>query len=213
MPTGNFGNVFAGWAARCMGLPIDRFCVASNSNDILARLFTTGVMDIREVIPTLSPSMDIQISSNLERLLFETHGRDGQRIADAMAQFRDTGTLELDQPHRDLLAEQWHGVRVDDDTPGGVVDTIAQVYESSGMLLDPHSAVGLSAARSLGPTTTPMVCLATAHPAKFPDAVEKGSRVRPDLPERVGDLFEREEQFDVLPNDLAVVQAHVRNRR
>ena len=213
VPTGNFGNVFAGWAARSMGLPIDRFCVASNSNDILARLFNTGKMEILEVVPTLSPSMDIQISSNLERLLFETHGRDGQRIAEAMAEFRDSGSLTLDDPHRALLAELWSAVRVDDDAPGGVLETIAQVYETHGMLLDPHSAVGLSAARSVSSTGPPMVCLATAHPAKFPDAVEKGSGQRPELPSRVGDLFNREERFDVLPNDLATVQAHVRERR
>ena len=175
VPTGNFGNVFAGWAARSMGLPIDRFCVASNSNDILARLFTTGTMAIDEVVPTLSPSMDIQISSNLERLLFETHGRDGQRIADAMAQFRDTGSLTLDDAHRELLAESWSGLRVDDDGDGGVVDTIKQVYEHHGMLLDPHTAVGLGAARTMSVGATPMVCLATAHPAKFPDAVEKAT--------------------------------------
>lgn len=213
VPTGNFGNVFAGWAARSMGLPIDRFFVASNSNDILTRLFTTGTMRIGEVVPTLSPSMDIQISSNLERLLFETHGRDGQRIAEAMAEFRDTGSLTLDAPHRELLAELWSGVRVDDDAPGGVVDTIAQVYESSGMLLDPHSAVGLSAARSIGAGGSPMVCLATADPAKFPDAVEKATGVRPELPPRVGDLFDREERFAILANDLAAVQAYVRTHR
>ena len=213
VPTGNFGNVFAGWSARSMGLPIDRFCVASNSNDILARLFNTGTMQIQGVVPTLSPSMDIQISSNLERLLFETHGRDGQRIAEAMAEFRDTGSLTLDDIHRDQLAEVWSAVRVDDDAPGGVVETIAQVYETHGMLLDPHSAIGVSAARSLPSTGSPMVCLATAHPAKFPDAVEKGSGQRPALPSRVGDLFEREERFEVLPNDLATVQAHVRAHR
>jgi threonine synthase len=213
VPTGNFGNVFAGWAARSMGLSIDRFYVASNTNDILARLFNTGTMEILEVVPTLSPSMDIQISSNLERLLFETHGRDGQYIAEAMAEFRTTGSLTLDDPHRQLLAELWSGVRVDDDAPGGVVETIAQVYETHGMLLDPHSAVGLSAARSLSATGSPMVCLATAHPAKFPDAVEKGSGQRPELPSRVGDLFERDERFHVLPNELATVQAFVRAHR
>jgi threonine synthase len=213
VPTGNFGNVFAGWAARSMGLSIDRFYVASNTNDILARLFNTGTMEILEVVPTLSPSMDIQISSNLERLLFETHGRDGQYIAEAMAEFRTTGSLTLDDPHRQLLAELWSGVRVDDDAPGGVVETIAQVYETHGMLLDPHSAVGLSAARSLSATGSPMVCLATAHPAKSPDAVEKGSGQRPELPSRVGDLFERDERFHVLPNELATVQAFVRAHR
>jgi threonine synthase len=112
-----------------------------------------------------------------------------------------------------LLAELWSAVRVDDDAPGGVLETIAQVYETHGMLLDPHSAVGLSAARSVSSNGSPMVCLATAHPAKFPDAVEKGSGQRPELPSRVGDLFNREERFDVLPNDLAIVQAHVREHR
>ena len=213
VPTGNFGNVFAGWAARSMGLPIDRFCVASNSNDILARLFNTGTMAIAEVVPTLSPSMDIQISSNLERLLFETHGRDGQRIAEAMTQFRDTGTFTLDESHRNLLSELWHGVRVDDEGAGGVLETIEAVHASSDMLLDPHTAVGLAAARSMATRESPMVCLATAHPAKFPDAVEKATGVRPELPSRVGDLFDREERFTVLPNDLATVQAHVRENR
>jgi len=179
----------------------------------LTRLFTTGTMAINDVVPTLSPSMDIQISSNLERLLFETHGRDGQRIADAMAQFRDTATLTLDQAHRDLLSESWRGVRIDDDGDGGVVDTIAQVHDSTGMTLDPHTAVGVAAARQLGSTGSPSVCLATAHPAKFPDAVEKATGVRPALPERVGDLFERDERFEVLPNDLAAIQTHVRSLR
>jgi len=213
VPTGNFGNVFAGFGARSMGLPIDHFCVASNSNDILTRLFATGTMAIDEVVPTLSPSMDIQISSNLERLLFETHGRNGKRIAEAMAEFRDTGTLTLDDDHRNLLSELWGGQRVDDDGPGGVVETIASTYQATGMLLDPHTAVGVAAARRVASPQTPMVCLATAHPAKFPDAVEAATQVRPDLPSRVGDLFERDEKFTVLPNDQATVQAYVRENR
>ena len=143
VPTGNFGNVFAGWAARSMGLAINQFCVATNRNDILARLFNTGTMAIESVVPTLSPSMDIQISSNLERLLFETHGRDGRRIAEAMAQFRETGRLTLDDDHLRLLGELWRSRRVDDDGPGGVVDTTKRAYEARGMLLDPHTAVGV----------------------------------------------------------------------
>jgi len=217
VPTGNFGNVFAGWAARSMGLAVDRFCVASNSNDILTRLFETGTMTIEGVEPTLSPSMDIQISSNLERLLFETHGRDGERIADAMAQFRDTGTLTLDAAHRSLLAETWAGVRVDDEGAGGVLETIQSVSADTGHVLDPHTAVGVAAARRIQASrsaSSPIVALATAHPAKFPDAVERATGMRPALPGRVGDLFGRDEKFEVLPNDLRVVQAHVRaNRR
>ena len=212
VPTGNFGNVFAGWGARMMGVPVDRFIVASNRNDILTRLFTTGTMAIEGVVPTLSPSMDIQISSNLERLLFETHGRDGQRIADLMAEFRETGSITIDDAHQALLGELWHGERVDDEGPGGVVETIADIHEQQQMLLDPHTAVGVAAARR-NPTSSPMVTLATAHPAKFPDAVEHATGVRPPLPERVGDLFERDERFEILPNDLATVEAHVRSLR
>lgn len=212
VPTGNFGNVFAGWGARMMGVPVDRFIVASNRNDILTRLFTTGTMAIEGVVPTLSPSMDIQISSNLERLLFETHGRDGQRVADLMTEFREVGTISIDEAHHALLGELWHGERVDDEGPGGVVETIADVHHAQSMLLDPHTAVGLAAARR-NRSASPMVTLATAHPAKFPDAVESATGVRPPLPERVGDLFEREERFDVLPNDLATVEAHVRSLR
>ena len=210
VPTGNFGNVFAGWSARSMGLPVDRFGVASNCNDILTRFFGTGTMTIDEVVPTYSPSMDIQISSNLERLLFETHGRDGQRIAEAMTEFRDTGTMRLDEPHHALLGELWTGVRVDDEGTGGVLETMAQIHDESGILLDPHSAVGLAAAKRLGPGPSPMVCLATAHPAKFPDAVEKATGIRPELPARLGNIFERDEHYDVLPNDLEAIQAHVK---
>ena len=212
VPTGNFGNVFAGWGARMMGVPVDRFIVASNRNDILTRLFTTGTMAIEGVVPTLSPSMDIQISSNLERLLFETHGRDGQRVADLMTEFRETGTITIDEAHHALLGELWHAERVDDEGVGGVVETIADVHRDLTMLLDPHTAVGLAAARR-NPSASPMVTLATAHPAKFPDAVESATGIRPPLPERVGDLFDRDERFDVLPNDLATVEAHVRSLR
>lgn len=214
VPTGNFGNVFAGWAARSMGLAVEHFCVASNSNDILTRLFTTGTMTIDGVEPTLSPSMDIQISSNLERLLFESYGRDGQRIADAMAEFRDTGTLSLDREHQALLGEVWSGVRVDDEADGGVLDTIRDTASATGVMLDPHSAVGVAAARQAArPSSSPMIALATAHPAKFPDAVESATGERPALPERVGDLFARTERFEILPNDLATVEAHVRSLR
>ncbi len=213
VPTGNFGNVFAGWSARAMGLPVEQFCVASNSNDILDRFFATGEMEIRSVVPTASPSMDIQVSSNLERLLFEMAGRDGQAIADAMQTFRDTGVLTIDDDRRAWLSETWTSQRVDDDGAGGVMETIDRVHRETGVVLDPHTAVGVAAAsRRVNGSHTPMVCLATAHPAKFPDAVEKGMGVRPELPARVGDLFEREERFDVMANDLNAVEALVRGR-
>lgn len=213
VPTGNFGNVFAGWSARQMGLAIDRFCVASNSNDILTRFFATGTMTIEGVEPTLSPSMDIQISSNLERLLFELFGRDGERVADLMAEFRETGTVSVEPSYLTALSETWTGQRVDDAGPAGVLDTIGSVAAADSYVLDPHTAVGVAAARRVVSPGTPMVCLGTAHPAKFPDAVEKATGARPELPARLGDLFGRTEQFDVLPNDLGVVQGYVRARR
>ncbi len=211
VPTGNFGNVFAGWAARQMGLAVDRFCVASNKNDILTRLFTTGTMTTTGVVPTLSPSMDIQISSNLERLLFEVHARDGARIAEAMIAFRETGTFTLDADHHALLAETWASEQVDDEGDGGVLDTMQKVHRRTGMSLDPHTAVGVAAAQR-HTWATPMITLATAHPAKFPDAVEQATGVRPALPSRVGDLFDRDERFEVLANDLQTVEAFVRAR-
>jgi len=208
VPTGNFGNVFAGWAARQMGLATNGFVVGSNRNDILARFFASGELRMEEVVPSLSPSMDIQVSSNLERLLFELFGRDGDRVSDMMTTFRTERALRIDDDHHRSLCEQWRGVRIDDEETRAI---IAEVHAKSNMILDPHTAVGVGAARALseGHTT---VALATAHPAKFPDAVEAAIGERPRLPERLGDLFEREEHYDVLPNDLGTVQQHVLDR-
>ena len=204
VPTGNFGNVFAGHGAQRMGVPITRFVVASNRNDILTRFLTSGSMTIGEVHPTLSPSMDIQVSSNLERLLFELYGRDGAAVAELMTRFRAEGTLALDHGRLDLLAEHWVGVRVDDDRTAA---TIRDEYERTGMLLDPHTAVGLVAAREArGDPSVPMVVLATAHPAKFPDAVEAATGVHPALPAHLADLFERPERYEVVDRDYGVVK-------
>ena len=204
VPTGNFGNVFAGYGAQRMGTPISQFVVASNRNDILTQFLTTGTMTIGEVHPTLSPSMDIQVSSNLERLLFEIHGRDGAAIAELMARFRSEGTVSVDADRLSLLADHWSAARVDDVQTAA---TIAEEYERSGMLLDPHTAVGLAAARQArADASVPMVVLSTAHPAKFPDAVESASGVRPPLPEHLADLFDRPEKFEVCANDFATVR-------
>jgi len=204
VPTGNFGNVFAGHGAQRMGVPITRFVVASNRNDILTRFLASGSMTIGEVHPTLSPSMDIQVSSNLERLLFELYGRDGAAVAELMTRFRAEGTLALDHGRLDLLAEHWVGVRVDDDRTAA---TIRDEYERTGMLLDPHTAVGLVAAREArGDPSVPMVVLATAHPAKFPDAVEAATGVHPALPAHLADLFERPERYEVVDRDYGVVK-------
>ena len=204
VPTGNFGNVFAGYGAQRMGVPITQFVVASNRNDILTQFLTTGSMTIGEVHPTLSPSMDIQVSSNLERLLFEIGGRDGAEIAELMTRFRSEGTVSVAPERLDLLAEHWSAARIDDvDTAG----TIARTHERTGLALDPHTAVGLAAAeRVRADRSIPMVVLATAHPAKFPDAVEAAIGRRPALPAHLADLFERPERYEVLPNDYGTVR-------
>jgi threonine synthase len=207
VPTGNFGNVFAGWVARRMGVPIRSLVVGSNRNDILPRFFRTGVMEMRGVVSTTSPSMDIQVSSNFERMLFELCGRDAGLVREAMAQFRDEGRLDLGPELLGAAGEVFDAHRVDDDA---VRRVIAATYERTGVLVDPHTAVGLGAAAlHEGEPGVPMVCLATADPAKFPDAVEAAVGFRPQLPEHLADLFEREERSTTLPNDLAQVEAFV----
>lgn len=204
VPTGNFGNVFAGYGAQRMGTPISQFVVASNRNDILTQFLTKGSMTIGEVHPTLSPSMDIQVSSNLERLLFELHDRDGAAIAEFMARFRADGTVSVDADRRRLLADHWSASRVDDEETAA---TISQLFDRTGMLIDPHTAVGVAAARHVRfDPAVPMVVLATAHPAKFPDAVESATGIRPPLPAHLADLFDRPERFDVVANDFATVR-------
>jgi threonine synthase len=208
VPTGNFGNVFAGWVARRMGAPIADFVIASNANDILTRFVNDGDMSMRPVVPTTSPSMDIQVSSNFERLLFEMNDRDGLRTGEQLARFRQSGRLDVPAETR----EQWidgcfRAARFDD------VDVAAEmrrVHEATGMLIDPHTATGTAAARRFaGGLGRPVVTMATAHPAKFPDAVERATGIRPNLPDHLGDLLERAERTELLPNDLAAVEDYV----
>jgi threonine synthase len=210
VPTGNFGNVYAGYAARAMGLPIEKLIVGSNSNDILARFIAGGTMQIGAVHPTLSPSMDIQVSSNAERLLFDLFGRDGGRLTEAMKQFRQSGRLVLDSEQHRRLTEVFIGHRLDDKE---TLATMAALYRETGELIDPHSAIGLAAARAvkLDPDVA-VVALGTAHPAKFPGAVEKATGQRPALPPALADLYRRPERFTVLANDLAAVETHIRGQ-
>jgi len=211
VPTGNFGNVFAGHVARCSGLAVPQLVVGSNTNDVLTQFFVEGTMTIDEVVPTSSPSMDIQVSSNLERLLFELLDRDGAAVAEQLNRFRASGSFHLDPVLHAALADGWAGARFDDGT---VRDCIATEADRSGVLLDPHSAVGVLAARACRrDPSVPMVALATAHPAKFPDAVADATGIRPPLPERLADLHERPERLTRLPNDLAVVQEFVEAHR
>ncbi|MEX2293386.1 MAG: threonine synthase [Acidimicrobiales bacterium] len=201
VPSGNFGNIFAGWIAERMGVPVDQLVIGSNRNDILTRWAGSGTLVAEEVVPTLSPSMDIQVSSNHERLLFELLGRNGDRTAELLGRFRGVGSVEVPRDPR------FDAASIDDDQTLAI---IRDVHEQSGMLIDPHTAVGIGAARATRrDPDVPMVCLATAHPAKFPDAVEEATGIRPPLPERLAGLFDRDEHFEVLPADLTTLTAHV----
>jgi threonine synthase len=214
VPTGNFGNVYAGHLARAIGVPIEQLVIGTNANDILARYIGSGNMSIATVTPSLSPSMDIQVASNFERLLFELKGRNGAAVAEALRAFRRSGTLPADEQGWQRARTQFSGHRVDD---AGTLQTIGETYARTGMLIDPHSAVGVAAARAeiaADPAAdhggTPMVALGCAHPAKFPDAVERATGIRPPLPPALGDLLERRERVTVLPNDANSVTRYLR---
>ena len=208
VPTGNFGNVYAGYVAKRMGLPIHRLVIGTNRNDILFRFFTQGAMTVRTVEPSLSPAMDIQISSNFERFLFDLYGRDPEKLRASMENFRSFGRLDVEKIIFDQAVETFSAHRFDDRA---TLRTIAEVHEESGMLIDPHTAIAIASARAeMGEAEIPMVALASAHPAKFPDAVEQATGHRPALPARLADLFEREERMTALPNDLKEVEAYVR---
>ena len=207
VPTGNFGDVFAGYVAAQMGLPIERLIVATNVNDILHRALSAGDYSAGTVTPTAAPSMDIQVSSNFERLLFDLGGRDGKALAEQMSAFEMTKAMQLTNQQREAAAALFTSARVD---PDEMAAAIAWGWEHCGELLDPHTAIGLHAAQAAGlAADIPVVTLATAHPAKFRDAVERASGHRPALPARVGDLFEREERCVALPGTYAAVRDYV----
>ncbi len=210
VPTGNFGDVFAGYVAQRMGLPVAKLIVATNVNDILHRALTTGDYSCGTVTATATPSMDIQVSSNFERLLFDLAGRDGKGLAKMMADFESTRAMSIPA---DMLAgskDLFVSARIDAD---GMSDVMRWAHERTDQVLDPHTAIGLAAARNAGlPADVPVVTLATAHPAKFRDAVERATGVRPHLPARMGNLFEREERYDTLPATKEAIAAYVAER-
>ena len=207
VPTGNFGDVFAGYVAAQMGLPIERLIVATNVNDILHRALTTGDYSAGTVTPTAAPSMDIQVSSNFERLLFDLNGRDGAALAAQMAGFEASKSMQLTNAQREGAAALFTSARAD---ANDMARALRWGWDNTGELLDPHTAIGLHAARTAGiDPAVPVVTLATAHPAKFGDAVERATGHRPALPARVGDLFEREERLAELPGDYAAVADYV----
>ena len=202
VPTGNFGDIFAGAIARRMGLPIERLVVATNDNDILDRALTTGRYTRSEVVPTTSPSMDIQVSSNFERALFEAYGGDGAAVSQLMEELKGQGGFAISQGALEALREIYGSGRAPE---AEVAATIARTLADTGELICPHTACGVAVAeRHLG--ATPMVTLATAHPAKFPDAVEAATGQRPPLPNRMADLYDRSERVRSVPNDLAALE-------
>ncbi len=208
VPTGNFGNVLAAWAAKQMGVPIARFIVGSNRNDILARFLNANDMSVQGVEESLSPSMDIQVSSNFERLLFEFLGRDAALTAQTMTGFRKTGRMSVPDTAWRAMRRDFTGFALDDE---GTLAEIRRTQTEAGYLADPHTAIGLAAARACGPIGLPVIVAATAHPAKFPTAIERAVGRRPALPPHLADLYEREERLCRAANDLNVVQGILRN--
>ena len=209
VPTGNFGDIFAGYVARRMGLPIERLVIATNENDILARTLQTGRYETGIVTPTISPSMDIQVSSNFERLLFESLGRDGQAVARLMESLGQSGAFEVPDNALAAIRAAFAAGRTGEAETSA---TIRSTYEKSGYLLDPHTAVGVAQARSFLGRGTPVVTLATAHPAKFPAAVKQATGVEPALPVWLADLYDRVERYEVLDNDLTGVEQFITAR-
>lgn len=207
VPTGNFGNVLSGWIARRMGAPIRHLIVGSNSNDVLTRFLDNRVMRMSEVVRTLSPSMDIQVPSNFERLLFEINERDGIVTAEQLQQLRRTGAMSVEGDQYDeWIAPVFRGHRSDDEA---TIATMSRVYSDTGMLIDPHTAVAVAATQSCSESGVPTVTLATAHPAKFSDAVFRATGIKPPLPDHLLDIYDRPERVTRLPKDLAIVQEFV----
>jgi threonine synthase len=207
VPTGNFGDVYAGYVALCMGLPIDRLTVATNVNDILARTIATGTYELREVVPTSSPSMDIQVASNFERLLFDIHGRDSRAVRALMASLAQSRQFALSASALSALRAVFSADRADEDETAA---TIRTMLRETGHLIDPHTAVGIAVAeKEVRDQSIPMIVLGTAHPSKFPDAVEAASGVRPQLPEWLADLDRRPERVIRLPVDQRAIEHHI----
>lgn len=212
VPTGNFGNVYAGWAARRMGLPIHTLGIATNHNDILTRFFESGEMKIDSVVPSLSPSMDIQISSNFERYLFELTGQDHAALQKIMERFRNNKSFILDREQMIRARKDFIAQRCSDS---GTIEIMKKYFEETGNLIDPHTAVALYGAQKIMATdpAVPMVTLACAHPAKFPQAVHQATGIAPPDVPRLAALMKKPEHYTSLPNDLPKVKNFIRQQR
>ncbi len=209
VPTGNFGNIFAGYVATMMGLPIETLVIATNPNDILHRTLTSGRYEVRGVTATSSPSMDIQVSSNFERLLFEATGRDDAAVCRAMAGLAQSGAFTIEESSHRRIRKRFTSGSCDEPETAA---TIKRLLGETGIVVDPHTAVGVAVAERLASGGTPMITLATAHPAKFPDAVKAATGIHPELPDWTGDLMDREEVYSVLPADLTAVERAIEER-
>jgi threonine synthase len=208
VPTGNFGNVYAAYCAKKMGLPIETLIIGSNRNDILTRFFETGLMKTGAVQPSISPSMDIQVSSNFERYLYDLLVQDPHAVKTKMDALRLNGEFDVTPDQHKAACKEFTAQRCSDDE---TLRTMAQYYKETGYLLDPHTAVGVHAAKMVKrDPSVPVVALACAHPAKFPDAVEKATGIRPSLPQSLADLYDRVENYATLPADLKTLQSHIR---
>jgi threonine synthase len=204
VPTGNFGDIFAGYIAHKMGLPIDRLMIATNSNDILVRALQSGEYKQTGVHATLSPSMDIQISSNFERLIFDLVGRNSDRVSEYMNDLQASGGFTLSADELRQFGSLFDAHKVDDRD---ILATIKATYQTSGYILDPHTAIGIKAVQEYRKASNvPYVTLATAHPAKFNTACEEAIGISPSLPAHMADLFERKEHYISLENDKALLQ-------
>ncbi|MGI9279280.1 MAG: threonine synthase [Endozoicomonas sp.] len=207
VPTGNFGDIFAGYIARGMGLPVGKLVVATNSNDILHRFFQDNDYRKLDLQQTLSPSMDIMVSSNFERLLFDLHERSGEAMTSLMNSFQTTGALSVNAPAWEKARELFDSCRTNDE---GTCETIKSLHATTGYLADPHTATGVRALEEVAiEAEMPRVVLATAHPVKFPEAAEKAGLQPPELPEHMSDLMDREERYSVLENDLKTLQSFI----
>jgi len=210
VPTGNFGDIFAGYIARRMGLPIERLIIATNQNDILHRAMTDGAYTTKGVTPSISPSMDIQVSSNFERALFDAYDRDGAAVAQLMDELRSNGGFPVSQGAIETLRGTYGSGRSSEDE---TIAAIRSTYLRTGEVICPHTAVGVKVAEDQTPSSAPMITLATAHPAKFPDAVEAATGIRPPLPNRMADLYQRSERITQVANDLVAIEEFIRERR
>ena len=210
VPTGNFGNVYSGYAAKAMGLPIRMLMAGNNQNNGLHRFIRSSTLRIEPVVSTVAPAMDIAVPSNLERLLFDVYEEDGVALGKAMKRFRETGMMTIGTDEMALLGSWLQSMWMSDEA---ILRYIGGVVAESGIVIDPHTAIALAGARTRHlPPGVPMVAISTAHPAKFPDAIEKATGERPELPGELRDLYDRPEHYETLPNDLEIVMAHVRER-